>query len=65
MAATDLIGPLPWELPYAACAALKRPKKKKLFSMYEKSSGAQVKNEASIGVPFVAAIVTVSSEQVR
>ena len=29
LAAIAPIGPLTWELPYAACAALKRPKKKK------------------------------------
>ena len=35
-----------------------KKKKKKLFSMYEKSSGAQVKNAASIGVHFVAQWLT-------
>ena len=30
LAAVALIRPLAWELPYAACVALKRKKKKKL-----------------------------------
>ena len=32
-AAAALIGPLAWELPYAAGAALKNPKKKKKFNL--------------------------------
>ena len=52
LAATAPIGPLAWEPPYAAGAALKRPKKKKKKKKPKRKKKPQ-KNE-KLGVPFMA-----------